>query len=112
MTDSQVGDTQDLRWLYDFFQQKARGRPTSADAHLWSVGDAIALPECKTVIRTHFLKQNANGIVRVEPLATVLANRVLDYCMPRSQIEAAQEADRRDGSTEAVMQLGNEAKAL
>lgn len=108
-----VVDTHSLgEGLSALLESKSRGLAETVDAHLWQVGDASYLPSSKTTLRIHLLKKDANGNVRVRELAMVLASKIVDYCIPRSKIERARNQDARTGSTDAMMQLGLEAKNL
>lgn len=112
MTGLQLRDTRDLAWLVHILEDCARGGRASADAHLWSVGQPLPLPGSKTTFRAHYLKTNANGVVRVKPLVNMLATRIIDYCIPRTRIREALAADAGDGSTAAIGRLAQEAADL
>ncbi|MGO4192686.1 DUF1837 domain-containing protein [Arthrobacter sp. YAF17] len=54
-------------------------------------GTPTLLPDTKTTIRTHYVMSDASGNVRVSQLAEVLADQIVFFCMPRSDIKEMNE---------------------
>lgn len=51
-------------------------------------GTPTAVPETKATVRTHYVLSDASGNVRMSELAEVLADQIIFFCMPRSDIKA------------------------
>lgn len=99
-------------WLAEAIERIVRGEPSAVEAVLTSVCDPRRIDETATRCRLHFLTRDGNGFPRAEALAEMLAEQVMDYCIPRSRIEEALENQRRTKSTDMIVRLGKEAKEL
>lgn len=73
--------------------------------------DDIVLTDTKTTSRIHLVGRDANG-VRIDALTRLLARQVVDFCIPRSRRDEAQEHLERTGSTEEFSRLEGEARSL
>lgn len=51
-------------------------------------GSPALLPDTKTTVRAHYVLSDASGNVRVPQLAEVLADQIVFFCIPRSDIKA------------------------
>lgn len=51
-------------------------------------GPPAVLPGTKTTVRTHYILSDASGNVRLSQLAEVLADQIVFFCIPRSDIKA------------------------
>lgn len=51
-------------------------------------GPPALLPGTRTTVRTHYVLSDASGNVRLAQLAEVLADQIIFFCMPRSDIKA------------------------
>jgi hypothetical protein len=71
-----------------------------------SIGNTRSISIC------HFLKLDGNGRPRTEDLAEFVASRVLDYAIPRSEIDFAKARDNEFNSTAEVSRLKKKADAL
>lgn len=99
-------------WLVQAVADMARGNPDVVSGLLVSVSDPIILPGTKTSCRTHFVKKDGNGRPRVDALVKVLAQKAVDYCIPRSRIKEALAAMQTTGSTADFVRLSEEARSL
>lgn len=72
----------------------------------------LVLSDLRTISRVHLVGRDGNGYVRVDALTKLLARQVVDYCVPRSRRNEAQEHLRRTGSTEEFARLEEEARGL
>jgi HamA len=99
-------------WLVDAVDRLARGDSTGIEAYLCTVGQPINLAETKATVRTHFVRTDANGYPRIRALCDKLADRVVDYCIPRSRIQEALRHANATQSTEKLSQLAREARGL
>lgn len=98
--------------LVEALSRLARGEPTSLTGLLHDVESHAVVDGTKITAHCHCLKLDGNGRPRIEDLVKVIAEHVLDYAIPRSQICEAKEEFERTGSTQKLVRLANEAKAL
>ncbi len=99
-------------WLVQAVADMARGNPDVLSGLLVSVGDPAAPTGTKASCRTHFVKKDGNGRPRVDALVDVLAQKAVDYCIPRSRIKEALTAMQATGSTSDFVRLSEEARGL
>lgn len=92
-------------WFRGAVDRMVRGDSNSLDGCLITVGKPFGVEETRTVCRSHFVARDGNGNVRVNSLAQKLAFQVVDYCIPRSRIEEANQEWNRTGSTEHFARL-------
>lgn len=50
-----------------------------------------ALPNTRTNVRTHYVLSDASGNIRLAQLAEVLADQIVFFCIPRSDIQALED---------------------
>ncbi|HEY6878231.1 MAG TPA: DUF1837 domain-containing protein [Polyangiales bacterium] len=72
----------------------------------------LVLSDTKTTSRVHLIGRDANDTIRVSALTQLLARQVVDFCIPRSRRNEAQEHLRRTGSIEEFARLHEEAREL
>lgn len=99
-------------WLVQAVADMARGNPDVVSGLLVSVSDPVIPAGTKTSCRTHFVKKDGNGRPRVDALVNVLAQKAVDYCIPRSRIKEALVAMQTTGSTADFVRLSEEARNL
>lgn len=100
------------QWMVDAMDRLARGRATDLSSFLTSVGAEVLLDETRATCRCHFITCDGNGRPRVKALAKALAEYAIDYCIPRSRIDEAQSHYANTGSTNLIVRLNEEARAL
>lgn len=100
------------QWLAEAVGRLARGAPETLAGLLLSVGDAVPLADTRATCRTHFVAKDGNGRPRIEALASRLAERALDYCIPRTRINEAVDHFHETSSTERLVRLAAEARSL
>jgi hypothetical protein len=74
-------------------------------------GEPAIAPETRASVRCHFLRSDPNGVPRLAALARQLADQVIHYCIPRSELLKAQ-AEAPDRSAAAVTRLARQAARL
>lgn len=99
-------------WLIGAVDAMARGRPENLAGLLIAVGEPVTHEGTRTTCRTHFVVKDGNGRPRVEALADRLAQKVVDYCIPRGRINDAQTELIETGSTAGFTRLAVEARGL
>lgn len=99
-------------WLVKAVADMARGTPDVLKGLLVSVGNPTFPTGTRTSCRTHLVKKDGNGRPRVDALVDVLAQKAVDYCIPRSRIKEALAALQATGSTSSFIRLSEEARSL
>lgn len=89
---------------------RAAGKVT--DTHLKIIAEEIQIEETNTKVHTYRLPLDANGRVRYKPLADYLRDRVLDYAIPRKNINEAKRELDETGSSAKIGRLQFEAMQL
>lgn len=98
--------------LEEALKRLARGVPTALVGLLHDVESHAVIEGTKVTAHCHCLKLDGNGRPRIEDLVKVVAEHVLDYAIPRSQIREADEEYVRTRSTQKLVRLANDAKEL
>lgn len=78
---------------FEAFMRLLRSEPHALDAYFGEIAASSALPGTQGTIHCHYLKVDGNKVPRVSALAERLAREVVNYSIPRSDIEAAKAAD-------------------
>lgn len=78
---------------FDRFLQLLRSEPHSLDAYFGEIAASSVLPSTQATVHCHYLKLDGNNAPRVNGLAERLARELVNYSIPRSDIEAAKAAD-------------------
>jgi hypothetical protein len=99
-------------WLCAALDGIARNKNRSLAPYLDSVGDATLLNGTATTVRCHFVKHGTNDQPRLQQLVNVVAEQIVDYCIPRSRILEAATHLNDTGSTDKVIRLRREAQDL
>ena len=98
--------------IVEQFRRLARGESDSLLAFLPIFEKAATVPGTSTLVRTHFLAHDVNGVPAMDPLAETMANAALDFCIPRAKIKQAYADCGKTGSTAAIVSLGRQARDL
>lgn len=86
----------------DAFFRLLRSDLNTLDAYFGELSAVTILPNSKTTVRCHFLKLDGNNSPRVDGLAERLARELVNYSIPRSDIEAAKAADQGQDTKHTV----------
>jgi hypothetical protein len=89
-----------------------RGDGHELDAYLTNVQSNVKLVNTKATVHCHIISMDGNDRPRVKGLARKLAITIMDYAIPRSDIEKAKEYDKRYNTTVRVSELKVKAKGL
>lgn len=68
--------------------------------------------ETKAISHCYILNLDANGRPRVNDLAEFVAMHMIDYSIPRKEIESADKFDRKNNTKTATLRLAKKAKGL
>lgn len=66
-----------------------RSEPHSLDAYFGEIAASTMLPSTQATVHCHYLKFDGNKSPRIGPLAERLARELVNYSIPRSEIEKA-----------------------
>lgn len=102
----------DFVWLQEALAAKARVQPHVLDGLLVTAGEDATGDGVRTTSRVRFVRRDANGHVRTKELARLVADHVVDYCIPRRKIDEARIHADRTGSTSRLAQLDRQARDL
>lgn len=78
---------------FDAFMRLLRSEQHSLDAYFGEIAASSALPSTQATVHCHYLKLDGTNTPRVSGLAERLARELVNYSIPRSEIEAAKTAD-------------------
>lgn len=81
-------------------------------AYLSTVEVNIQIANTKALAHCHMLAFDGNDRPRAAELAAYLGNIIIDYAIPRSKIQEAQQRDLHENTTRHVSELKKKAKAL
>lgn len=101
-----------MELIGDALRRLARGAPTDLIGLLHDVESHVRIDGTFVTAHCHCLKLDGNGRPRIEDLVKVIAEHVLDYAIPRSQIREAEEELQRNRSTQKIVRLADEARSL
>lgn len=74
----------------DAFMRLLRSRPDSLDAYFGEIGASTILPSTQAMVHCRYLKIDGSHTPRVKGLADRLARELVNYAIPRSDIQVAQ----------------------
>ncbi|MBT1696076.1 DUF1837 domain-containing protein [Fulvivirgaceae bacterium PWU4] len=94
------------------FQSLLRGNAGELKTYLQDIELSFKLDETLAVTNCHSLRINANGQVRFNDFARYLASKIVDFAIPRSEIQKAFEFYNTTGSTSKIVELNNKATQL
>lgn len=78
---------------FDAFMRLLRSNPDDLDAYFGDIAVSTVLPSTKATVHCRYLKLDGNKTPRVKGLAERLARELVNYSIPRSDIEAAKAND-------------------
>jgi hypothetical protein len=98
--------------LEEALKALARGAPTDLVGLLHDVESHAVVGGTKVTAHCHCLKLDAHGRPKVDHLVRAIAEQVIDYAIPRSQISEAHAEFVKNKSTQKFARLNNDAKKL
>ena len=97
--------------LIEAVRQLVRGGWDEVESSLVTYGEPIAVEGTRSIVRCHFLRSDRSGIPRLKTLAQQLANQIVNYCIPRTEIEKVGLLSP-DRQIPEITRLANEAARL
>jgi hypothetical protein len=93
-------------------ERYARGEAQTLESVLCEIGGSVDLPGTRAHCRCHFVQRDGNRRILLDELIERLAEEVIDYCIPRSRIEEAEEHRKKHHSASKYAALSTEAREL
>src|SRR5689334_20932109 len=101
-----------IRGLSTMMEALLKQDSLDIEGYISTVHRDIAVPNTRTALHCYFLKLDGHGRPRVNDLARFLSYRILDYVIPRSEIESVFGADATQRSTSGLIELERKAATL
>lgn len=98
--------------LKELFDQLVRGKPEDILAHLTQVETSLPVSGTKLSVHCHAVGLDGQQFPRVKDLARFLAARIMEYAIPRSEIDRAKKFLDSTGSPAKFSELHMKAAAL
>ncbi len=98
--------------LFQLLRECARGSTADFNSVLHGIEATRKIADTKVIVSTHCIAMDGNRRVRVKDFAKTLAQHVIEYAIPRSQIANAYEHAGRTKSLSRIVSLHNDAKKL
>lgn len=99
-------------FLYNSLNSLTRCRPQDYQAYFHEVEHASKINDTRATLRCHILANDGNNRPRVDGLAHKLREQLVDYSIPRSQIERAAQEYQKTKSASAFTALDKKAAGL
>lgn len=90
----------------------ARGRAEDFLHLLTAYAEPVQIADTRATLRTHFVTADANGAPAIELLSQAVAAAALDFSIPRSRIEKANQVYEETKSADQLMRLSQQAREL
>lgn len=90
---TEASATTALGLSFDAFMRLLRSEPHALDSYFGEIATSTVLPFTQAAVHCHYLKIDGNRAPRVGALAERLARELVNYSIPRSDIESAKAAD-------------------
>ncbi len=97
---------------YDAFLALLRSDTKALDAYFGELGASVMLPSTQATVHCRYLKLDGNGNPRASDLAFRLANEVVNYSIPRSEIVRAKAKEHGPHDTRHLVALHRKAVNL
>jgi hypothetical protein len=99
-------------WMADRLSALTRSPSADLASLMVPCCDELVIDGTRTCCRIHMVARDANGHVRVDALTKLLARQIVDFCIPRSRMDEANEQLLKTGSAEELLRLQDEAREL
>jgi hypothetical protein len=94
------------------FESLIKGKKEELEAYLREVISPAPIDATNSEIHSYMLRLDGNGRARTNDFAVFLSNKIIDYCIPMSQIKEAKEKDALYNTTAYTLALGRKARDL
>lgn len=97
--------------LIEAVQRLVRGGWDELESSIVTYGAPICVKGTRSIVRCHFLRSDALGVPRLKALAQQLANQIVNYCIPRTEIQKVGELSL-DRQIPEITRMANDAARL
>lgn len=98
--------------LVGAFESLLRGELTDLEPYIEKINIEIPVKNSNAISHCYMLKFNGNDTPRVKDLAEFIAYKIVDYSIPRSEIEKAKKYDIDHNTTIGITKLQKKAVSL
>jgi len=98
--------------LYSSLHPLLRAKPSQLQAYLKKVACKVAISGTQTQAHCYFVTLDGNHRPRVKDFARFIAERIVEFAIPRSEITRALNEAHETGSTVPITRLNNKARNL
>lgn len=97
--------------LIEAVQRLVRGGWDEVESSIVTYGAPIPVKGTRSTVRCHFLRSDASGVPRLKVLAQQLANQIVNYCIPRTEIQKVWQLSQ-DRQIPEITRMAKEASRL
>ena len=97
--------------LIEAVQRLVRGGWDEVESSIVTYGAPIPVKGTRSTVRCHFLRSDASGVPRLKVLAQQLANQIVNYCIPRTEIQKVWQLSK-DRQIPEITRMAKEAARL
>lgn len=98
--------------LNDRIDALLRGDESDLAAYFVPVGDIQSVPNARAKVHCKLVALDSRALPRTKDLVRLLANRIIDFAIPRGELRKAQERDLRENTSAHVAGLRKRAEKL
>lgn len=112
--DNKINDKEvvSIDYLEKAFQRLLRNNSSEFSSYFETVSTRLDIADTKASFNCHHIALDGNKRARIKDLAEFVANLVIDYAIPRSQIEEAYAYYRENNSNVKISKLKTKANKL
>jgi len=107
-----LNEVTDNELTLERFEELLRRNSADLSAFLQEVEVGVKIDGTEVTTTCHFIKLNGNQQVRFADFAGFLANKIVDFAIPRSEIDEAQNYHLTNNSTSKYVSLQKKASSL
>ena len=97
--------------LIEAIQRLVRGGWDEVESSIVTYGAPIPIQGTRSTVRCHFLRSDASGVPRLKVLAQQLSNQIVNYCIPRTEIQKVGQLSQ-DRQIPEITRMAKEAARL
>ncbi len=101
-----------MTWIEKAIESLLTGGKGELFTRLEILGEKLPISETNAKGYCYCVKLDADGNHRTEDLIQFITHKIVDYSIPKKEIDIAKEHDKQTGSTSKVIELHSKAKSL
>ena len=98
--------------IQERLEKMIHGAPNSTNAYLREVCKNCHIGTTKTAMHIYMLRLDGNKRPRIRDFCEFLFDKIVDYCIPASEIRAAKKKNKKYNTTQYTTRLARKAKNL